>query len=351
MEKYEIKNFSEEELKWVKEEMDRYVAEEWPLEFQQCYILGLQQYHTSELQLKSLMENTSFIGGTSSCGDASFIDNTSSCGNASFVGNMSRYGNACSNGITSSYDNNREHRHWLLWLRGDVERIYKHGFKISKDFPVIPLIPKYKAEGIQIPSDINVQNKKQKYNFYEVRVYFHIVAEENILLKNINLKLKFKDDFKDSHRRTVATSMIPDNTYRNILKSNTKAQVAITADGRAKSEIPSALLNLNGIGGGASIVGSIKSSIDLTLPAININKTIISAAGLYNTECSWEFEEVKPREDVQVLVILKVPQEVSDLKLKASLEVTPYKNEWKPLSPTRLKSIKTYSERKIDLRT
>lgn len=249
------------------------------------------------------------------------------------------------------YDKASELKNWLLWLRGDVERVYRNDFSISKDFPIIPLIPKYKADGVEIPSEIKVQNEKQNYNFYEVRVYFHTELENHILLKKVKVKLSFKDMGAEKDRETVVISMLPDNTYKNILKSNTTAKVAFTADGKAKAEIPNLNIKFGEVKGDASVVASINSSTDLTLPEIKINKTIISAVGVHHNECAWEFEEVQAEEDIQVLAILKVPKEVAEVKLSAVLEVTPYKDEWWPLPDTRLKSIKTSREKKLDLRT
>lgn len=237
---------------------------------------------------------------------------------------------------------------WLRWLRGDIEKVYRNGISIPQHFPTVPLIPKYALDNVQIPTEIKLQHEIQKYNFYEVGIYFNSKLDNNISLKNVKLKLKIKDNSKD--RKTVVTSMVPDNTYKNLLKSTTTAKIAFTANASAKAEIPKVKLPI-GYDGGANIVTEIDSKTMLTLPAIEINKTLVSAVGLYDTECSWEFEEVQKDEDIQVVVILKVPQEATEVKVKALLEVTPYHEEWWPLPDTRLKGMKTSKETEINLRT
>ncbi|MGK7379771.1 hypothetical protein ACSFXN_18295 [Planococcus sp. 1R117A] len=242
-------------------------------------------------------------------------------------------------------------RRWLLWLRGDVDRMYRNGIKIPGNFPTVPLIPKYAEEGVPIPAEMKLQHEKQKYNFYQVKVYFHSELEEHVLLKNVNLKLKFKDNYDNEERETVVTSMVPDNTYQNLLKSNTTARIAITANGTVKAEIPKVLLPIGYIEGDANVVTGIDSSTELTLPPIEINNTLISAVGIEDTECYWNFDEVQAEEDIQVIVILRVPQEATEVKVKASLEVTPYHKEWWPLKHTRLKGMRTSEESIINLST
>lgn len=249
------------------------------------------------------------------------------------------------------YDAASGFKEFLEWLRGDTDRVYRSEINIAKEFHTVALIPMYKAKNVEMPPEIKVLHEENQYNFYEIRVHFHSILEEHVLLKNVKLKLKVTDNSENNNRETVFTSMIPDNTYVNILKSNTKAEVAFTAEAKAKAAIPPFKLKFGEVDLNTSIVNSIDSKTELTLPEIKINKTIISAVGEHHNECTWRFDKVQSDEDIQVLVILKVPQEAKDVKVKAFLEVTPYKDEWAPLPDTRLTSIKTSLEREIDLRT
>ncbi len=214
----------------------------------------------------------------------------------------------------------------------EVVTAARTGVRIAPLVESRPLVPLFKAAKIDLPPEVKVDHQQMKYDFYCVESTFSILLSQEQFALLAELDITVIDDAHSTARCTRPLRLFPGRKDIQFFTADLEGGIGIDASMNISTpEVGLQLPSFAQVSAKMATDAKLKANFVVGPLTFPFRRAAIEVVGESDQRIFWRYNlqsELKGANLFKSVLILKVPQEVQSVQMKAALSIMPCTHRW-----------------------